>query len=311
MARPPEITRDQVAHRFEQYCPNEKGRSTVVAFLMDIYEQFKREGLADPAFDSQLVGTNDDQFQQRLSELFLAHWLWEDGFTLSSSEEGPDFKATKGDQLVWIELVTPLPTSDAHRDYARPLQRGEVDVRSVPTNDIKLRWLSVLADKKKQMDKHIAKGIIRPNDPYVVAVNKRRLDRFNWDVNGISQHPLPVEIGFGLGPRVIQIDRTTAKPLNSGYQYVSAVTKPTNGSTVEADLFSLPEYRRISAIFGIGLHDRRTTGEPFPTAIAYNPFATVPLPQHLIGAQQHWTGALVNDVWNLTRLPDVGVNVEQ
>ena len=226
MARAPKITRDQVIRRFEEFCPNEKNRPKVVAFMMDIYDRFKCDGLADKGFDSQLVGRSDDQFQERLSELLLAHWLWEDGFTLTSNDEGPDFRAAKGDWFVWIELVTPLPTSDAHRDYARPLQRGETDVRTVPVTDIKLRWLSVLANKKRQMDQHVEKGIVGPSDPYVIAVNKRRLDRFNWDVNGISQHPLPVEVGFGLGPRVFQIDRTTGKPLDFGYQQRSEVTKP-------------------------------------------------------------------------------------
>jgi hypothetical protein len=270
--------------------------------MMDIYDRFKREGLADREFDRQLVGSNDDQFQQRLSELLLAHWLWEDGFTLSSSNMGPDFKASKNGEFVWIELVTPSPTSDLLRDYTRPLQRDEMDVRTVPGEEIKLRWLSALAAKKEQMNRHIHAGIVGENDPYVVAVNKRMLDRFNWDVNGISQYPLPVEIGFGFGPQLIQIDRGTGKVLSSGYQHVAAVTKPMTGTPIEASLFLLPEYRRISGFLGIALHDRKVTGEPFPSAFAYNPFATVPLPPHLIGAQEHWTGALTNNVWTLTRL---------
>ncbi len=302
MARPSKIARDQIVRRFEAYCPNAKARAQVVAFFMDIYDRFKGDGLADKGFDSQFVGSSDEQFQQRLSELLLAHWLWEDGFSLSSSDVGPDFKATKGSQTVWIELVTPAPTTDALRAYARPLQAGKSDIRTVPSEEIKLRWLSALSDKKKQMDRHIAAGIIGEDEPYVVAVNKRMLDRFNWDVNGISQHPLPVEIGFGFGPQVIQIDRITGKVLNSSYQHVEAVTKTGSGISVGASLFLLPQYRRISGFFGIALHDRKVAGEPFPSAFAHNPFATVPLPRHLIGVQEQWTGALANDVWIIRRL---------
>jgi hypothetical protein len=306
LARPPKITREQIVRRFEAYCSNEKARAQVVAFSMDIYDRFKGDGLADKGFDSQLVGRSDEQFQQRLSELLLAQWLWEDGFTLSSSGVGPDFKATKGNHSVWIELVTPAPTTDTLRAHARPLQAGESDIRTVPSEEIKLRWLSALSDKKKQMDRHIEAGIIGEDEPYIVAVNKRMLDRFNWDVKGISQHPLPVEIGFGFGPRVIQIDRSTGKVLNSSYQHVEAVTKPETEVSVGASLFLLPQYQRVSGFLGIALHDRKVAGEPFPSAFAHNPFAKVLVPDNLIGAQEQWTGSLVNNVWILRRLNDEG-----
>lgn len=186
-----------------------------------------------------------------------------------------------------------------------------MDVRTVPSEEIKLRWLSALAAKKEQMDRDIRAGIVGEKDPYVVAVNKRMLDRFNWDANGISQYPLPVEIGFGFGPQIVQIDRGTGKPLSSGYQHVATVTKPTNGTPIEASLFLLPNYKRISGFLGVALHDPKVSGDPFPSAFAHNPFATVPLPQHLIGAQQHWTGTLVNDVWTHNRLLGSEVDGEE
>lgn len=297
MARPPKITRDQVIRRFETFCPNETNRPTVVKFMMDIYDRFKQDGLADRAFDSQLVGIDDDQFQQRISELLLAHWLWEDGFTLSSANQGPDFKASKGDEFVWIELVTPLPTSDVLRDYARPLEYGETRVSRVPSEELKLKWLSALDAKRQQMEQHVQAGIVGPDDPYVIAVNKRMLDRFNFDVDGISQCPLPVELGFGFGPKIIQIDKTTLKSVSSGYQHVGSITKSTTGSAVEASLFLLPDYQRVSGIFGIALHNRRPFGDQFPSAFAYNPFAKVQVPRRLIGATQYWTGEFANNVW--------------
>ena len=223
MTRSPTIARQHIVERFEAYCPNPKGRAAVVKFMMDIYDRYKDEKLADRHFDRQLIGPDDDVFQQRLSELLMASWLWKDGFTLSSKSVGPDFRAVKNGMTTWIELITPKPTGDELPNYARPLQRGEVDVRNVPSKEIQLRWLSGILDKRKQMERHVKANIIQPNDCYVIALNKRLLDRFNFDVNGISQRPMPVEVGFGVGPLAIQIDATTGKALSSGHQHVEAI----------------------------------------------------------------------------------------
>jgi len=128
-----------------------ENRTAVQNFFKSIFDRFLQEGLADREFTKSLATGNGYQHEQRRAELLLAAVLWRDGFTLESGDEGPDFRATKNGQSVWLELVTPEPIGIDAYDLTFPTV-GEVrEARRVPHAQRSLRWTAAFSAKAKQM----------------------------------------------------------------------------------------------------------------------------------------------------------------
>lgn len=295
--------RDQVEGRLRAAWPNAKpeGLERRVGFLLRIFDRYVRERLGDPHYLKQLTSNNSVIFEQRLSELLLAEWLWRHGFTLTSPPKGhgPDFKATKGRHTAWIELVSPEPIGIDPKDLSVP-QPGIFDVRDVPFAARTLRWTHGLQAKQQQLAGHIQAGIVKPEDAYVIAVNARLLDPVWSDINGISTRPMPLEIGFGVGPMAIDFSRVTGKAVGSRTTYRANIVNR-NGSPVDTNVFLDTAFNRVSAILGVALHDGAAFGRLYPSAVVYNPHANVRVPTCWLPGLQHWTGKDHGDHWRLRR----------
>ena len=295
--------RDQVEARFRAAWPNTKpvALERRISFLMHVLSRYTREFLDDPHFIQQIISINPVIFEQRLSELLLAEWLWRHGFTLASPPKGhgPDFLATKGRHTAWIELVSPEPIGIDPKDLSPP-QPGTFEVREVPFAARTLRWTSGLQAKQQQLVGHIQAGIVKPGDAYVIAVNARLLDPVWSDINGISRRPVPLEVAFGVGPMAIDFSRATGKAVGSRTTYRANIAKK-NGSPVDTHVFLDPAFNRVSAILGVALHDAGAFGRPYPAAAIYNPHAEIRVPTYWLPGQQHWTGKDHGDHWLLRR----------
>jgi hypothetical protein len=297
------VTRADVEQRLQLAWPNATpGRSgELVAFVMAAYDRYQTEELGDEHFSVELLSTSSNTFQQRLSELLLAEWLWRHSFTLTCPPKGhgPDFKATKGRHTAWIELVSPEPIGIDPKDLTVP-QPGVFNVRAVPFAARMLRWTHVLQAKQQQLVGHIQAGIVKPDDAYVIAVNARLLDPIWSDISGISRWPVPLEIGFGVGPMAIDFSRATGKAVGSRTTYRANIVNR-NGAPVDTNVFLDTAFNRVSAILGIALHDGAVSGRLYPSAVVYNPHADVRVPTCWLPGLQHWTGKDHGDHWRLRR----------
>lgn len=192
-------------------------RESALRFLVATYERFMDERLADRQFTSRLVHGSEDEYQQRLGELLFAAYLWRHGFTLESSDVGPDFKASKNGHTIWMELHT--PTID---EAYRTIVYGEVI--AVPHVERALRWTSALKEKAEKLLGNAGKGklgylksgVVRDHEPYVIAINSTLLDPWHIGLTGVSQFPYPVEICFGVGPLAATLDRMSGEVVWSG-----------------------------------------------------------------------------------------------
>jgi hypothetical protein len=298
------VTRAKIEQRLQSTWPNAKPdrRGELVAFLVAAYDRYQAEGLGDAHFSVELLSTSSTTFQQRLSELLLAEWLWRHGFTLSTplNGHGPDFKASKGAHTAWIELVTPEPTGIPIQDLALPVPGAPGIVRSVPHKERALRWTAGLQAKQQQLAQHVQAGIVQPGDACVIAVNARLLDPYWIDIHGISRRPVPVELGFGMGTTAIEIDRTTAKAIGAHTTYRADIVNK-NGAPVGTHVFLDPAFAQVSAILGVALHDFAAFGRPYPSAVVYNPNADTRVPTCWLPGDQHWTGKDLGDHWRLRR----------
>ncbi len=257
-----------------------------VEFLTALYDRFREAGLADRIFEQQLTSGRPFTYAQRMGELLLADMLWGDGFSLESKDEGPDFLATKDGKSVWIELQTPEPTGLPPEYLARPCA-GQV--RTVPFTAINLRWTAAVAEKTRKLRGYLESGVVKADQPYVIAVNTRLLNPYIMTgLNGVSGKPVAVEVLFSVGPIQIQIDRTTGDIVDQFHQHRPLLDKPGTENKVQSDTFLNEHNSCVSAVLGLDLLEQVALGGLHPSALVYNPLATNPITPGWISAQEHW-----------------------
>lgn len=297
--------RNRVQERLAQYWSEAtpENRARLVNFALAIYDQYLDENLRDGPFMEGLLSNDIYAFQQRLSELLMANWLWRGGFKLTASPKGhgPDFKAHKNGHSAWIELVSPGPVDLAREDVTLAATGEYRGARSAPHLQRMLRWTNALKTKLGQFQKYQTDGIVSPDDICVIAVNARMLDIYPFDIAGSSRLPLPVELGFGVGPLAIEINTKDARSANSQITYQPMISNR-NGSPVDTHLFLDPDYSGVSAILGVLMHDYAAFDRPYPSAVAYNPLAKKKLPSLWLPGDEHWTAQVSEDHWAITRV---------
>lgn len=297
------LIRDQVESRFLAAWPNARPeiRARLVAFLLGILDRYLQEHLDDPHFINELLSNKPEVFRQRLSELLMADWLWRNGFSLTSPAKGhgPDFLVQKGRHRAWLELYTPEPQGIDPLDLTPPMV-GEFRVRSEPFKERLLRWTQGLQSKRTQLEKHIVAGIVKPGEPCVLAINGQLLNPIWSDITGISRHPVPVELGFGAGPRAVtwRPDSGFERQFHTTYRPTVAKTETAN---VDTHVFQDSKFNMVSAVLGVALHDHGYEGRPYPSAVVYNPYATNRIPSCWLPSLEHWTGKDHGEHYQLRR----------
>lgn len=299
-----------VIERFRREWPKDvPEHARIVEFLTETYRRYCDHGLADREFARQLASANEYVYAQRVGELLLAETLWNDGFRLSSADEGPDFRAEKNGESLWIELITPEPTG-LPEEYLKSREPGS-GAFHYPAQELLLRWTAAIAEKarkllgcaKQNVKGYLERGIVKPNERFVIAVNDRLLSVWPDGMTGISQFPFPVEALFAVGPYAIKINRETLETVGAGHQQRLFIPNR-NGAEVATNTFFDPRYTPISAVSGITLREEAVLGWPHRNVLVYNPIATSPLPRKLLTAQEHWVCDVTPTEYTVHRLDD-------
>lgn len=290
-------------------------RNQVETSLSSLFDRFHDLGLADPHFSQILARGNDNEHQQRMAEMLLAKHLWDHGFTLTSSREGPDFRASKENFSAWIELVTPEPVG-IDPAWLAPQQTG---VWSYPHREIALRYTSALKEKheklvgrKEDRPGYLKKGIVDPADPYVIAINQHLLQGSFRTLDGISQIPTACEVLYGVGPQQIHVDSATGQAERLDHSHRPGLNKVrADGGTaiVPAEGFLNPDYAPVSAVFALDLQEDAlvtpalgTKKKCHLTAVVHNIGALNPLPHHFLPSQEQWTASTTSSAIQLSRI---------
>lgn len=289
---------DQFVHSWRKARPADA--TFAVEFLTALYDKFREEGLADCIFEEQLTSGRPFKYEQRMGELLLADMLWNDGFTLKSENMGPDFLATKDGKSVWVELLTPEPKG-MPPEYLAKFCPGLV--RSVPHTAINLRWTSAVAEKTRKLRGYLESGLVKADQPYVIAVNSRSLSPFAMTgLNGVSGKPVAVEILFSVGPVQIEIDRATGDVVDQFHQHRPLLDKPGTESKVPSDTFLNEHNSCVSAVLAVDLLEQVALGGQHPSALVYNPLATNLISTGWISAQEHWNCTIGPESYSVNKL---------
>ncbi|WP_426701542.1 hypothetical protein ACPPVV_00570 [Rhodanobacter sp. Col0626] len=273
----------------------ESYRTEAVAALTAAYDRFHAEELADRHFDEHLLSDSTFQSEARMGELLFAMLLWQSDFTLSSANAGPDFRAAKEGLTICFEVITPEPKGFPE-GYLDPPKAGEDVARRVPHEQRVLRWTHAL---KTKSDKWIGedgapgwltKGVVNEREPYVIVINSVLLDRYWFDINGISTLPYPVEICYGVGPIAAAIDPLTGNVLSEGNQFRPAI-KRTDRDPVPSSAFLSTGYDHVSAVLGCILKEQAIVFGKEPLAeLVHNNRASVVIPPNVVPATREWIG---------------------
>ena len=282
-------------------------------YYLDLWADHQAAGLAGAHFVSELSGPSDEKFWQRVWEMALGRHLRACGHAIRTRPEGePDYFFEAGGQGVWVEAISPSPGPDLPRHWTTfdPLDLGP-SCGPVPNTEMLLRWTAAFKEKARKCAEYRRKGIVKPTDAFVIAIDGSQLSRFP-DVHGISRLPFVVESVFAIGPLAISIDPETRK-LGSAFQTVQASVENRNKAAVPKERFFRDEFSGVSAVLGCyaaaGCHAPGGDGM-LPVQVAYNPLALRPIaPGQLGTGAEEWTADFVTETdegteWSVKRLPD-------
>jgi hypothetical protein len=230
--------------------------------------------LADPHFRED-ARTN---FLQRFWEMYLAVALKHHGMTLTRyGNEGPEFYAESGGRRIWIEAIAPRQGEGP--DRVPEVTFGAVIAEYVPVEKILLRFTSALAAKRERYVAAVKKGIILPQDAYVLALNSRGIPRADIS-DGV---PYFVQAFLPFGPVTVIVDTNTLGITETFRAYRPSVRKA-NSAAVSTRTFLDPESGFCSAVLHSSVdcanHPSELGGD---FVVLHNPQAVVPINANVFG----------------------------
>jgi hypothetical protein len=201
------------------------------------------ESYADRNFRDQIRR----DFYPRYWEMYLTTFLIREGYAVCCPKpDGLDVGIEFEGRPVWFEATSPTRGKDGAPDQVPALVAGgdEAVAREVPNESMVLRYLNSISTKYKcQFKKWLGRGIVGPDDAFVIAINPRRLDSDIAD----TDPPRILQAAFTWGSPYIIINTDTLRTVDSGYQFRDAITKA-SGKPVPTGVFHLDEYAGLSGL---------------------------------------------------------------
>src|SRR5215831_1944053 len=182
-------------------------------FVEELWAKFYP--LADPHFREDAR----NHFLERFWEMYLAVALIEQGFPLHRhGERGPKFYALIGNRRVWFEPVAPSLGTTADQ-VPKPVTGAAAYLSDMKTI---LRLTNAFGTKRRVYAAALDKGIISPNDAYVLAINTRDNTP---NVAYRNSMPFFIEAFLPLSSGTFILDEKAIVMRDSYYQYRPYVTK--------------------------------------------------------------------------------------
>ena len=173
--------------------------------------------------------------------MYLTTALMAQGHAVRCPKPGPDVGIEVDGSRIWFEATSPTRGADGTADQVpEPPEDGTF---WVPNDKLVLRYLNSISDKQRQYRGWLEKGIVKPDDAYVVALNPRKLRLRPAD----TDPPRVLQAAFAIGSLYAAIDRETMKVTRTGYQFRDSIAKE-GGASVSSGLFHRKEYSNLSGL---------------------------------------------------------------
>ena len=262
----------------------------------DICSRFVASGLSDPDFESELCSGAEPRFWQRFTEASLTCDVLDAGISVLAKKSGPDLCIEHEGRRIWVEIVSPEPTGIP----TEWLVHEPGQCYTFPHVPMLLRWTAAIKEKTEKLlgaeskVGYLQRGVVTPDDCYVIAVNARQLRGVFASLTGISQFPFAVEAAFAVGPYQVHFDRQTLAAVKAEHQQRPYIQKP-SGARVPAYTFLDGRFAVISAIWATDFDDCSVLGHQKASAVVHNPLASNPLAERLLPAQSEYVATELED----------------
>jgi hypothetical protein len=243
--------------------------------------------LVHPFVDADAPAKAAREFVSVFWELHLAFALACSGKTMAPrnqlgyvNNKGPDLFVL--DSSVWLEAIVVGPGEGPDALNFPEMMK----VYNYSPDAVVLRLRSVIEDKSKKLREYLRCGVIRNDQPTVIAISGVRLP---YRFSGV----FPPEIFRAVYPAnnpVLVFDRHSKAHLDTYIEHRDAIRK-TLGAIVATDIFLKPEFEHVSAVL-FGESDWVTPPEPAGAdfKLVHNMRAVAPLPDRWlqIGNEYWW-----------------------
>lgn len=277
-------------------------KSTLIA----LWDKFLALKLPTEHFITEFTSGKKAVVLQRSWEMMVARHLDAQGFAITTTAHGPDFRFEHAGRTWWVEAVSPEPMGIPEH-YLEGPKAGEFKVGDVPHEEVRRRWITAIKAKADKLTKYRAKNIVRSGDAYIIAVNGCQLGAFAIQ-HGLSQLPYAVEAVYPVGPISISIDKETGA---FGKPYISNqwAIESAQGAPVLTSMFVNKKNSNISGI--IACTSDRSEDSILPLDVVRNHFASVEIPVGMFGPKSiDWVtesdGSDGIDVMKATTIPQLG-----
>ena len=281
------------------------GHQEILRRVEEVCRWYLDAGLGDDDAANRLTAPQDATYWQQLSEVLVARELDRSGLAPMRRKDSPDFLVEQDGRRTWVEVICPEPMG-VPTDWLEHAPGG--GVVSLPHPEMLLRWTSAIKEKFEKLTGkpgrpetgYFAKGIVRPDDRYVIAVNGRLLRGQFPQLTGISQYPFAVEATLAVGPWAMRINVDNQKVVDSGIQHRPNLPKP-NGAAVPANTFFDPRYAPISAVWAFDFDEAILSGTPQPSVLVHNHSPTNRLPEQMLPAQSEYYATIGANEYTVER----------
>lgn len=195
-----------------------------------------------PYADSNFLSDAITHFQERFWEMYLGVSFLANGHCIDrGGNEGPEFFVLTTPKKVWVEAIA--PSAGEGIDAVPQPNYGAIEAQRVPVDEVILRLRHAIEEKKKKYVTYVQKGIVAPDDIYIIGINSKRIRTI------IPEPELPciVKSVYPFGNLAVAIDKNTLQIVDSRHEHRDRIQKK-KGSNVSTSIFLDVEYSGISAV---------------------------------------------------------------
>lgn len=202
-------------------------------FIESLWQKYAK--YADPHF---LIEAKR-QFHPRFWEMYLTCTLLERGFKIQRfGHEGPEYFFMIENRRIWVEAIA--PEAGNGDDKVPDIPEG---ISYSPAEKIFMRYTHALNEKYNTYKKALCKGIIKPEDYIILAINSGAIPGASFSID----LPYYVKALLPIGNLQISVDLKTLDSSEPSYQYRDKIIK-TNGSSVATTSFLNPDFSTFIAV---------------------------------------------------------------
>jgi len=216
-------------------CVRDQANQTEVReFIESLWQKYAE--YADPHF----LNETKIQFHPRFWEMYLTCTLLERGFKIQRFDhEGPEYFFMVENRRIWVEAIAPIAGVGDDKVPDIPIE----GISYSPAEKILMRFTHALNEKYKKYKIDLSKGIIKPEDYIILAINSRAIPGASFSID----LPYYVKALLPIGNLHISVDLKTLDSSEPSYQYRDKIFK-TNGSSVATTSFLNPDFSPFIAV---------------------------------------------------------------